>query len=199
MKVDQYSRAGSTRVKARANYQCELCGSSQKVQAHAPDGDHSDWRKGICLCGECHSRKHPNLPRALFLTKGKQPYWHNTTASELGREFNCHNRTVIRAAKALGIPSDCPLSAKDKDRLRKRVYKEFKARGPRTREPGIRDTEILSVRIPKDLLPQIDATVKRSRQRSRNNWLNWVIKQRVRRHNTRVAKGITTVYNGITK
>lgn len=36
MKPNQYSRHDSVKVKARANYLCELCGSDQMVQAHLP-------------------------------------------------------------------------------------------------------------------------------------------------------------------
>lgn len=123
MKADQYSKFDSIKVKARANYQCKLCGANDRVQAHAPNGDHSDWRKGICLCADCHSKQHPDVPRNLFFTETQQPYWPNISARALGLEFNCHNRTVIRAAKALGIPHGKPLSDKNKSQLSKRITK----------------------------------------------------------------------------
>lgn len=46
-----------------------------------------------------------------------------------------------------------------------------------------RDTEILSVRIKKGLLPLIDEAVAKSRKPSRNAWMNWVIKGGFRKHN----------------
>jgi len=117
MKADQYSKHESVKVKARANYLCEFCGSGQMVQAHAPDGDHSDWRKGVCLCAECHADQHPDMPRSLFFTEVLQPYWPNVSARALALEFGCHNRTVIRAAKKLQIASGASLSEADKQRL----------------------------------------------------------------------------------
>ncbi len=45
-----------------------------------------------------------------------------------------------------------------------------------------RDTEILPVRIKKELYNQIDQAVKRSRQPSRNAWMNWLIKEGLRSH-----------------
>ena len=121
MKADQYSRYDSVRVKARASYQCQICGSDQMVQAHAPNGDHSDWRKGVCLCAEHHSEQHPNVPRSLFFTKVHQPYWPNISARALAAELGCHNRTVIRTAKRLGITSGAPISDEDKERVKELV------------------------------------------------------------------------------
>jgi len=116
--VRLYSLQDSTRVKARAGYQCEVCGSDHMVQAHAPDGDHSDWRKGVCLCAGHHADRHPGIPRALFFTKAHQPYWPNISARALADEFGCHNRTVIRAARRLSVPVGEDLSSGDRQRLR---------------------------------------------------------------------------------
>lgn len=113
----EYSRADSVKVKARAGYTCQVCGSTEMVQAHAPNGDHSDWTKGIALCAEHHSREHPDVPKALFFTRGHQPYWHNKSAASMARELRVHSRTVIRAAKKLGIPPG-ELSHEDEQRLR---------------------------------------------------------------------------------
>ena len=118
MKSDQYSGHDSIKVKARADYLCELCGFDQMVQAHAPNGDHSDWRDGVCLCAQHHWEQHPNLPRRLFFMELYQPYWPNVAASALGREFNRHSRTIIRAARKLGIPSGAPLSPPDRERIK---------------------------------------------------------------------------------
>ena len=118
MRADQYSPQDAVKVKARANYQCEFCGSDQMVQAHAPNGDHSDWRGGVCLCAQHHWEQHPDVPRSLFFTEMQQPYWPNVTARALAVEFNHHSRTIIRAAKKLGIPRSAPLSPLDKKRIR---------------------------------------------------------------------------------
>jgi len=57
----------------------------------------------IALCAECHSKKHPDLPKALFFNKVIQPYWRNKSASSLAKELGVHSRTVIRRAKKLQI------------------------------------------------------------------------------------------------
>ena len=118
MSNDGYSRIDSVKVKAKADYKCQRCGSSETIQAHGPNGDHTDWRKGIALCGDCHADEHPNVPRSLFLSKNHQPYWHNISARTLALEFKRHTRTIIRAAKRLGIASKCNLSEADKSRIK---------------------------------------------------------------------------------
>jgi hypothetical protein len=127
MKADQYSKFNAIKVKARANYQCQICSSDKMVQAHAPNGDHSDWHKGICLCAECHSKQHPEVPRNLFFTATQQPYWPNISARALAHEFNCHNRTIIRAARTLGISQGVSLSTRDRERLRVKTTKIYPA------------------------------------------------------------------------
>ena len=114
MKQDQFSKWNATKVKAKYDYTCAQCGSTENIQAHDPTGQHKDWRLGIALCGECHSLEHPNTPKNLFLTKAHQPYWPNISARTLAKKIGCHNRTVIRRAKKLGIPMGKPLSPKDK-------------------------------------------------------------------------------------
>jgi len=123
MRADQYSLQDSVKVKARANYLCELCGSDQKVQAHAPGGDHSDWRDGVCLCAQHHWEQHLTVPRRLFFLESHQPYWPNVTAKALGREFSRHSRTIIRAARKLGIPGGTPLFPLDRERIRSLVVR----------------------------------------------------------------------------
>ena len=125
--ADQYNRIDSIKVKARANYRCQRCPSDWAVQAHAPGGDHTDWRKGIALCGECHADEHPDMPRNLFLHKSHQPYWHNISARALGIKFNCHSRTVIRHSKLLRIASNCILADKDMRRLENAIKKAHPA------------------------------------------------------------------------
>ena len=91
------------RAKANAKYTCRECGSTELVQAHHQiPKDHSTI---ICLCAECHSTKHPNIPKALFFTKAHQPFWNNKSAASLARELGCHSRTIIRIARKLQITS----------------------------------------------------------------------------------------------
>lgn len=108
------------RVKANANYTCQKCGATELIQAHhETPGDDSTL---IALCAMCHSKKHPDLPRELFFTKGKQPYWHNKSAASLGKEIGVHSRTVIRTAKRFGI-SRGELSTKDEILIKKNIFK----------------------------------------------------------------------------
>ena len=108
-------------MKARAGYRCEICGSDQMVQAHGPSGDHSDWRNGRCLCAGCHADQHPDIPRSLFFTRTHQPCWPNVSARALAVEFGCHNRTVIRAARRLNVPTGEDMSGEDRRRLREAI------------------------------------------------------------------------------
>ncbi len=55
-----FNTLNSTKIKARANYKCELCGKNPPLlHAHAPKGDHSNWENGIALCASCHTKQHP--------------------------------------------------------------------------------------------------------------------------------------------
>jgi hypothetical protein len=114
---NQFSKWNSVKVKARYNYTCARCGSMENIQAHDPSMQHSDWRMGIALCGECHSKEHPDVPKRLFTSSGKQPYWPNMSARTLAKEIACHSRTIIRRAKKLGILPGKPLSEEDKQRI----------------------------------------------------------------------------------
>lgn len=89
------------RAKSNARYICRECGCTELIQGHheRPEDDSTI----IVLCAGCHSKKHPNVPKALFFSKNKQPYWHNKSASSLAKEVGVHPRTVIRAAKRLKI------------------------------------------------------------------------------------------------
>lgn len=110
MTNNEYSPATATKIKAIYDYICTICNSTEHIQAHAPNGDHSDWTKGIALCGNCHADQHPEIPRGLFLNKTQQPYWPNISARSLATKIGCHNRTVIRIAKRLDIPRGIPLT-----------------------------------------------------------------------------------------
>lgn len=107
---NQFSKWQSVKVKARFNFTCAECGSTENIQAHDPTKTHSDWYSGIALCGDCHSRKHPNIPKKLFIKKHHQPMWPNISASSLAKKLCCHNRTIIRRAQKLGIPFGMPLT-----------------------------------------------------------------------------------------
>ena len=115
MRRDQYSRWNS--VKAKHDYTCARCGSTDYIQAHAPNRDHSDWRKGVALCINCHAQEHPNVPFSLFTNTAHQPYWPNISARKVATELGVCSRTVIRRAKGLQIPSDQPLTDIDRQRL----------------------------------------------------------------------------------
>lgn len=113
----------SVRAKANANYTCRECGSTELIQSHhqIPGDDDSI----IVLCAECHSRRHPDVPRALFFNKGVQPYWHNKSASSLAKSFGVHSRTIIRAAKRLGIlPGE--LTAQDEESIKNSLRKSHR-------------------------------------------------------------------------
>jgi hypothetical protein len=94
-------RVASIRVKSNAHFTCQECGSTEMLQAHhqIPKDDSTL----ICLCAECHSKKHPNVPYKLFIHKQTQPYWENKSASSLAKEAGVHPRTVYRLAKRLNI------------------------------------------------------------------------------------------------
>ncbi|MBU2118750.1 MAG: hypothetical protein KJ954_14275 [Alphaproteobacteria bacterium] len=129
MKQDQFSRWDSTKVKARANYTCQKCGAMENIQAHDPTKAHTNWQVGIALCGDCHSKEHPDVPTELFSLHVNQSRWPNVSARFLAKEFDCHGATVLRWARKLGIlpPLSAswqrrvqtqPLSPKDKECLR---------------------------------------------------------------------------------
>jgi len=90
-----------TKVKAMAHYQCQECGSTEFIQAHhmIPRDDSSL----VVLCGDCHSKQHPHLAPSLFTSLSQQPYWLNKSAAALARSWGVHSRTIIRAAKRLGL------------------------------------------------------------------------------------------------
>lgn len=117
MKRNEFSRWEAVKVKAKYDFTCAKCGSMENIQAHDPTKKHSDWRVGIALCGDCHSKEHPDRPKGLFAKKSYQPAWHNISARSLAKEIGCHSRTVFRHAKKLGIPFGQPLSDENRQRL----------------------------------------------------------------------------------
>ena len=134
------SRKLGTCVKANAHYQCQECGSTEYIQAHhqIPNDDSSL----IVLCGECHSSKHPNVPKALFFTKSQQPYWDNISASSLAKSWGTCSRTIIRTARRLEIEQGT-LSKENRSLLKRGIRKlrEYQLKFPhkeekRTRQPG---------------------------------------------------------------
>jgi DNA-directed RNA polymerase subunit RPC12/RpoP len=111
---NQFSKWHSVKVKARYNYTCAKCGSTENIQAHDPTKQHNDWYVGIALCGDCHSNEHPEVPKGLFGKKEHQPYWTNVSARTLSKEIGCHSRTIIRRSRKLNIPMGKPLSENDR-------------------------------------------------------------------------------------
>ncbi len=126
-------------AKINARYTCQECGSTELVQAHhtIPGDDNSL----IVLCAECHSNKHPDLPKRLFFTKRAQPYWNNKSASSLAREWGISSRTVIRTAKKLAIRCG-ELSLWDEELIRSNIL---------TLKPKTKKTKKSTVHTPKSL------------------------------------------------
>lgn len=110
----------SIKAKANAKYTCHECGSTELIQAHhkIPGDD----RSLIVLCADCHSKRHPNLPKALFFTKNHQPYWYNISAASLAKDIGVNSRTIIRAARRLEI-SRGELIPRDEELIKKNTPK----------------------------------------------------------------------------
>ena len=149
----------ATIIKSNARYTCQECGSTEFIQAHhtIPGDDDSL----ICLCADCHSKKHPNVPRALFfVTKIRQPYWHNKSASSIAKEMGVHPRTIIRIARRLEIlPGE--LSKESEQRIKVKAYKQPWAFGEK--QPNIRITKLKIARKKRTLGEQ-----ERYRRRDRH-------------------------------
>ena len=107
---------GTMHAKGVDKYTCQECGSTELVSGHHRiPGDDSTI---VTLCAEHHSRKHPDVPRALFFcVKVVQPYWPNMSAGSLAKRFGCHSRTIIRRSRDLAIPMGFDLSEEDQVRL----------------------------------------------------------------------------------
>lgn len=125
------------RAKANAHYRCQECSSTELIQRHhSIPGDDSTI---VVLCADCHSKKHPCVPKALFLSVLRQSYWFNKSAASLARELGVHSRTIIRAAKRLQIlpgelnPWDEELIRNNIPKLRPKVKSSARVR-PETRD-----------------------------------------------------------------
>lgn len=109
------------KAKIKAHYTCEGCSGKEFIQTHHEiPGDDSTI---VVLCGECHSRKHPDVPKALFLSVIRQSYWVNKSAVSLAKELGVHPRTIIRAAKRLEILPGDNLSQWDEELIRNNIPK----------------------------------------------------------------------------
>lgn len=104
-------------VKRDAGYKCVECGSEEKVQGHhmIPQDDDSI----IALCAECHSSKHPDIPKAWFFSeKNNKPFWENMPIYKIADECEVTQPRVKRYAYALGIVAGHVLNPEDEHRLK---------------------------------------------------------------------------------
>lgn len=92
------SNLAPAKVKANAHYICQECGSTELIQAHHEIPSDDDTL--IALCAECHSRRHPNVPKGLFITakptKSKPKYSRNRNLLRLYRDNNYTLRSLAR-------------------------------------------------------------------------------------------------------
>ena len=146
-------------VKGNAKYKCQVCGSTELIQAHDPTHSHSNPLDGIALCAEHHSQQHPNIPHNLFFNKRMQPYWDNISASSLAKHRNVHPRTIIRQAKKLGIHTGV-LSDTDKEILLNSLRQQRHIK-----------TTTVSLRMPKVLWEHIGLLANK-RKWSINSWIS---------------------------
>jgi len=87
---------------------CQVCGSNEGLQAHhiilVSEGGSDELGNGTALCASCHADEHPAVPRALFFSQANGPTiaakWN---ATSLAAGLGCCARTVVRAARRLGI------------------------------------------------------------------------------------------------
>ena len=100
------------KVKRRAKFTCEECNSTENVQAHdLKNGD------GICLCGSCHAKRHPNVPSAFIMSKKVRAIWRNISVASIARKHGVSSFTVVRRDKRLGIPINGFLSSSNAEKL----------------------------------------------------------------------------------
>ena len=109
---NQFSRWQAIKVKARAQNKCEHCGANRNLQAHDPTRQHIDWEDGICLCGSCHSREHPEMARGLFVNDYAS-YWENISLAAIGKKTGRTTAAVARAARRSGLRQGRVLSEDD--------------------------------------------------------------------------------------
>jgi DNA-directed RNA polymerase subunit RPC12/RpoP len=89
-------------AKYKAGYTCQECGSTVNIQAHHER--RGDNKSLICLCAECHSKRHPSkLHNLIVKPKANRSYWSNKSIFSLSKEFGVTTSTIIRVAKKLSI------------------------------------------------------------------------------------------------
>ena len=71
-------------AKKKARGICQECGSINHIQTHHRIAE--DDSSIVVLCGDCHSKKHPDTPKVLFLSVLRQRYWFNKSAVSLARD-----------------------------------------------------------------------------------------------------------------
>lgn len=82
------------RAKTRDKFTCQECGSKHKVQAH--HNIRGDDTSLITLCAECHSKRHPNISKLLFLNSNhvEEP---KTSMKELIKQYGDTNKAILNS------------------------------------------------------------------------------------------------------
>lgn len=151
-------------AKAKAGWKCERCASTEFIAAHhqIPRDDSSI----IVLCGECHSKEHPKVPKPLFFAKSNQPYWVNRSAASIAKWLKVHPRTIIRRARKLGIGSGyiyepgLNILAEDNAKRKKEAMPKIKRPLPNTLRAYGRNVNSIKLYIPKRLCKAFDIKPK---------------------------------------
>ena len=89
-------------TKYKAGYICQECGSAINIQAHHKK--RGDDNSLICLCAECHSKRHPkNMHNFITAPKCCRSYWENKSLYAVSKEAGVSASTIIRVARKLSI------------------------------------------------------------------------------------------------
>jgi hypothetical protein len=121
------------RIKSRAHWRCEHCGTETRLQAHHKNGHGVAWAKrtgnepddrlenGECLCIPCHKKadralaiERATVEMKKVLDDGK---WHlqSDVIQEVARQEGCWNAPMKDVARLLGVywtkdPENAPIS-----------------------------------------------------------------------------------------
>ena len=116
------------RAKYRAGYTCQECGSTINIQAHHER--RGDNKSLICLCAECHSKRHPKLHNLIIKPKENRSYWVNKSLFAVARDIKVSPSTILRIAKILSINKGI-LSPEDEITIKHSVHHNNKREGKR--------------------------------------------------------------------